>query len=101
MLLYRMMVRDKPYRLEAMNLNVFLLADSTLNEELGDLLTMIALELNNVQTAVLLLDNAAITGKVLLEDLEDLLGIDVLGESFNSCQGLASIPLMQTDIYRR
>ena len=86
--------------LEAMDLDVFLLADSTLNEELGDLLTMITLELDNVQAAVLLLDNAAVTSKVLLEHLEDLLGVHVLGETLNSCQGLASIPLMQTDIYK-
>lgn len=84
-----------------MDLNVVLLADTTFDEELRHLLAMVALELDDIHATVLVLDNAAIASKVFLKHLEDLLGVDVLWKPFNSGQGLASISLMQTDIYNK
>lgn len=91
---------DEPMqgRLEAMDLDVFLLAHGTINEELGDLLTMVTLELDNIHPAILVLDNTAITGKILLENFQDLLRVNILRETFNGGQSFTSITLMQTDI---
>lgn len=81
-----------------MDLHVFLLADTALDEHLEGLLAMVALELDNVDTAVLVLDNAAVAGKVFFEDFEDLFGINIFRETLDGGQSFAAITLMKTYI---
>lgn len=80
-----------------MDSNLILLAQLGLDEEGGNLGTMVTLQLDNLST-ILILNNITITGKIFLKSLQDLLGIDILGQPFNSGQGLASISLMKTNI---
>jgi len=82
-----------------MNLDVLLLAHPAFNEHLGDLLAVVALQLDDVQAGVLLLDNAPIAGEVLLKHLQDFLRINLLREALNRGQGFTTIALVETHIY--
>lgn len=84
--------------LEAMNLDVLLLAHGPFHEQLGNFLPVIPLQLNNVLAVLLVLDDTPIASKVLLEDLEDLLRVNVLGQAFNGGQGFAAIALVQANV---
>lgn len=59
-------------------------------QELLDILALITLELDHL-SHLRVNDNGAIAGKLLLDDLENLLLIKLLGKALNSGQGLASI----------
>jgi hypothetical protein len=50
-------------------------------------------------THLLVVDNVAIAGKLFFEDFEDLFRIQVLGETLNSGDSLATISLLNTNVY--
>jgi hypothetical protein len=61
-------------------------------QEVLDVLALIALELDDF-THLGVCDYGAIAGKFLLDDLEDLLLVELLGETLHGRQCLASIAL--------
>lgn len=65
------------------------------NEELLNVLSLVSLKLNDL-THLGVVHDSAITGELLLDDLEDLLLIKLLGETLDGGQGLASIALFMT-----
>ena len=61
-------------------------------QEILDILALISLELDDL-THLGVCDYGSITGEFLLDDLEDLLLVKLLGQALNGSQGLASIAL--------
>ena len=61
-------------------------------QEFLDILTLISLELNHL-AHLGVVDDGAIAGELLLDNLEDLLLVKLLGQSLDCGQGLASIAL--------
>lgn len=59
-------------------------------EEILNILALIALELDNLTHGVVGYD-CSIAGKLLLDNLQDLLLIKLLGKSLNCSQGLTTI----------
>lgn len=67
------------------------------NEELLNVLSLVSLKLNDL-THLGVVHDSAIAGELLLDDLEDLLLVKLLGETLDGGQGLASIALLNTDM---
>lgn len=65
-------------------------------QEFLDILSLITLELDDF-THLGVAHDGAIASKGLLDDLENLLLIELLGESLNGGQGLASIALCRRE----
>jgi len=87
-------------RLESMDLDclgikfkTFLLVD----QELLYILSLIALKLNHL-THLTVIDDGAIASKLLLDDLENLLLIEFLGETLYSGQSLTTIALLNPNM---
>src|SRR3954469_21324835 len=90
---------SKKASLETVNLDLLLVDATFLNEKSRNFGTLIALELNN-GSQLLILHKGSVASKVLLENLEHALLVKVLGQSLNGGQGLASVALLDTNIYR-
>jgi len=73
------------------------LVDLVLDEERRDLGTLIALQLDNL-AHLLVVDERAIASEFLLECLQQLLGIILLRQALERGQGLAAIPLLNTNM---
>lgn len=69
-------------------LEAFLLVD----EEFLDVLALIALQLDHL-AHLRVVDNGAIASELLLDDFEDLLLVELLGETLDRGQGFATIAL--------
>lgn len=65
-------------------------------QELLNILALISLELNHL-AHLRVVDDGSIAGELLLDDLENLLLVKLLGQTLDSGQGLASIALCWTD----
>ena len=63
-----------------------------IDQEFLDILALITLKLNHL-THLTVIDDSAIASKFLLDDLENLLLIEFLGQSLNSRQSLTTIAL--------
>jgi len=86
--------------LETMDLDGLWIKLQTLflvREELLNILALIALKLDHL-AHLSIDDNGAIASELLLDDLEDLLLIEFLGETLDSCQSLTTIALLNTDM---
>lgn len=81
-----------------MNLDILLLGNLTLDQQGCNLLAMISLQLDNLATILLVGHNIAIASKILLEDLQYPLRVELLGEPLDGGQGLASISLVKSYI---
>jgi hypothetical protein len=68
--------------LETVDLDVGLLYAHGTDHQVGDLLTLVTLELDNF-TEVWILDNGAVGGEFLLGKFENTFGIDFLGKPLN------------------
>jgi len=66
-------------------------------EEIHDLGTMVALELDHL-AHILVLNDGAIASIFLLESLQKCLGVIVFRETLDSRQGLATVALLDTDM---
>lgn len=55
------------------------------------------LELNDL-TEVLVLHDGTVAGELLLDDLQDLLLVEALGETLDGGEGLAAIALLDADV---
>jgi len=73
------------------------LRDLCLYEERKYLLSLITLKLDDL-TGFHVVDDSAVAGEFLLESLQDLLGIILLGQSLQSGQGLPTVALLDTDV---
>lgn len=80
-----------------MDVNVLLLAHFFINQDLADARTMISLQLNDI-SQLRILNNSPVTGKLLLEGLEDLVQIHRLGNPLNRSQSLTTIALLNAEI---
>ena len=61
-----------------------------IDQELFDILALIALELDHL-AHLLIVDDGAIAGKLLLDDLEDLLLVELCRDALDGGQGLTTI----------
>ena len=76
-----------------MNLDVFLLHNAGLDKEIRDVLPLITLELNDL-SKFWVLDHCTIAAKLFLEIFKDLAVAEVLLQSLDSSQTLATITLL-------
>ena len=76
-----------------MNLDVLLLYNAGLDKEIGNVLPLIALKLNDL-AKLWILDNSTIAAKLFLEIFEDLAVAEFLLQSLDSGQTLAAITLL-------
>lgn len=81
-----------------MYLDLLLLHKPSLDKKIGHILSLIALQLNNL-AKLFVLHNIPIAAELLLEILEDLLVTVILLQSLDSSQALLSIPLLYTNVY--
>lgn len=89
--------------LEAVDLDGLLVETQAVvlvREEFLDLVALIALELDHVSHAlgVRVVNDGAIASEFLLDDLEDLLVVKLLGNALDSGQGLTTITLLNADM---
>jgi len=87
--------------LETMDLNGLGIELQTLFlvcEELLDILALISLKLDHL-SHLRIDNNGAIASELLLNDLEDFLLIEFLGETLDSSQRLTTIALLNTNVY--
>lgn len=68
-----------------------------IGHELLDIFTLIALELNHL-SHLGVVDDGAIAGELLLDDLENLLLVELLGQTLDRGQSLATITLLNADV---
>ena len=80
-----------------MDLDSRFLANSFLHKEVSHILSLVALKLDNL-AELRVLDNSTVAAKVLLEGLDKFLEAQSLGQSLNGCEGLSTIPLLDTDV---
>ena len=81
-----------------MNLDLVLPDKTGLNEEMGYVLALVALELDNL-AKLLVLHHSPVAAEVLLEVLEDLLVAELLLQPLHCCQTLLSIPLLNSYVH--
>jgi len=67
------------------------------DQELLNIFTLITLKLDHL-AHLTIRNNRAIASEFLLDDLEDLLLVKLLGETLDSCQCLTTIALLNTDV---
>jgi hypothetical protein len=65
------------------------------SQELLDILSLVSLQLNHL-AHLSVRDDGAIASELLLDDLENLLLVEFLGQTLNSGQSLTSITLLNT-----
>lgn len=80
-----------------MDLDLVLLHEAGLDQELGNVLPLIALQLNDF-SKLLVLDNIPITTELFLQILEDLLVAELFLQPLHGGQALLSIPLLDADV---
>lgn len=67
------------------------------DEEFLDILALVSLQLDHL-THLGVVDDGAIASELLLDDLEDLLLVEFLGETLNCSQGFTPISLLDTNM---
>lgn len=72
-----------------MHLEVILLDDALLKKDLGYLVAMVSLQLDNF-AHLLILNNVAIASKFLLEHFQHLLGLQLFRQALDGSQSFAS-----------
>lgn len=80
-----------------MNLDLLLRQLQLGGQELGHLDSLVALHLDDLSQG-LVLDDVSVTGKVLLQDLQDLLQVVLRRQSLHSGQSLTTITLLDTNV---
>lgn len=66
-------------------------------QKLTDFKSLVTLHLNNFSQLVVL-DDVTVTGKVLLQDFQDLLQVIFAWQTLDSGQGLSTVTLLDTDM---
>ncbi|KAK8706035.1 hypothetical protein V6N13_049616 [Hibiscus sabdariffa] len=80
-----------------MNLDLVFLDDAGVDEELRDVLALVALELNDL-AELFVLDDVAVAAEVLLQALEDLLVAQIMPQPLDRRQALLPVPLLDSDM---
>ena len=83
---------------KTMNLDLVLPDKASLNEEVGDVLTLVALELDDL-AKLLVLHHGSVAAELLLEVLEDLLVAELLLQPLHCGQTLLPIPLLNSNMH--
>jgi len=73
------------------------LGDTLLDEECRDLLTLVSLELYNL-AGLFVINESTVAREFLLEGFQEFLCIVLFGETLQSSQSLATVPLLDTDV---
>lgn len=81
-----------------MDLDLVFLHDVIMDQELGHVLALIALQLDDF-AEFLVLDNIPITAELLFQILEDLLVAVIFLQPLHGGQAFLSIPLLDTDVH--
>jgi hypothetical protein len=87
-------------RLEAVDLDGLRVNLETLfliDEEFLHNIALIALELDHVASLVIV-DDGAVAGELLLDDLEDLFEVELGWDTLDGGQGFTTITLLDTDV---
>jgi len=83
---------------ETVNLDVLLVDTQLLTNEVENLATLIALQLNNF-AEILILYNGTIGSEILLESSQNTFRIIFLGKSLDSGQCLTTVTLLDSNMY--
>ena len=83
--------------LETVNLELVLLHQTAADEQLADVLPLIALKLQNL-SILRVIHHGPVTGKLLLGHLDDLLEVVLVTQALHSGQGLPAVPLLDPDV---
>lgn len=76
-----------------MDFQLVVFGQSNLDEELADVLALVALQLNHF-SILRVLDHSTIAGKFLLERLHQFLFIVIIRDALDSGEGLPAVPLL-------
>lgn len=79
--------------LKPMDFQLVVFGQSNLDEELADVLALVALQLNHF-SILRVLDHSTIAGKFLLERLHQFLFIVIIRDALDSGEGLPAVPLL-------
>lgn len=90
-------VRKTHCRLEPVHLNLVLSANAFIDEDGGNLLALVAGQLDNF-AEIGVIDDRTVAGKVLLEGLQDALWIKRPRKTLNSGERLTARALLDADI---
>jgi hypothetical protein len=90
--------RTAEYDLETVDLDVVLARNLLLDQEGADSLALVALELENLLFAVLVLQHRAVAAMLFLDRLEDLLEVKRLREASHGGNRLAPVALLDTNV---
>lgn len=80
-----------------MDLDVLLGQLQLARQKLRNLHSLITLQLDNL-TQLVVLDDIAITSKILLQNFQDLLQVILVGHTLNSGKGFTPVTLLDTDM---
>lgn len=83
--------------LETVDLDVLLGNQQLLDQELRHLHSLVSLQLDDLSHLVIL-DDVTVAGKILLQNLQNLLQVILSGHTLHSGQGLTSVTLLDTDV---
>lgn len=81
-----------------MNLDLILLDEASGDQELGDVLALIALQLDHLPQ-LLVLHHVAVAAELLLQILENLLVAELLLQPLHRCQAFLPIPLLDAYVH--
>ena len=85
--------------LKTMNFELILLDESAADQQLADVLALVALQLQHL--AVLgVVHHRPVTRELLLSNLDDLLEIVLVREPLHRRQGLPAVPLLDPDVHQ-
>jgi len=79
------------------NFQLLRLSDVDLGEELTNIVSLVALKLDDL-SVLGMLDDGAVTGEILLACPDYLLFIKVIRNSLHGCEGLATVTLLDTNV---
>ncbi len=80
-------------------LDVVLFGDFLLDKEGLDGVTLVALELQHLGVCFLVLEHGSVAAMLLLDGFQNLFEIQLLGETCHSCDGLATVALLDANVH--
>ncbi len=80
-------------------LDVVLLANFLLHKESLDCVALVTLELQHLSVRLLVLEHCSVATMLLLDRLQNLFEVQLLGKASHGCNGLAAVALLDADMY--
>ena len=90
-------VQSQPARSVTMDLDLLLGGDSFLDEELLDLLSVIALQLDD-GAPLLVFDSGSVAAPSLLECSFNLLGVKIVREALDQSKAFSGVSLLESEV---